>query len=70
MGYTIANVDLGAVYGQTSYSADDYKEKELNLTASYAITKSLSTSLLYANIDAQSNVDDNNYGSITVEYTF
>ena len=73
LGYTIANVDLGAVYGQTSYSADDYKEKELNLTAGYSITDSLSTSLLYGNISADSNdstTADNNYGSITVEYTF
>ncbi len=70
LGYSIADVDLGLVYGQTTYSSLDDKEKELNLTASYAITKSLSTSLLYANIDAQSNDDDNNYGSVTVEYTF
>ena len=70
LAYSIADIDLGLVYGQTTYSSLDDKEKELNLTASYAITKSLSTSLLYANIDAQSNDDDNNYGSVTVEYTF
>ncbi|MBP9615662.1 MAG: Opr family porin, partial [Aliarcobacter sp.] len=70
LGYSIAGVDLGLVYGQTTYSSLDDKEKELNLTASYTITKSLSTSLLYANIDAQSNDDDNNYASVTVEYTF
>ena len=70
LAYSIADIDLGLVYGQTTYSSLDDKEKELNLTASYPITKSLRTSLLYANIDAQSNDDDNNYGSVTVEYTF
>lgn len=70
LAYSIADIDLGLVYGQTTYSAADDKEKELNLTASYAVTKTLSASLLYANIDAQSNVNDNNYGSVTVEYKF
>ena len=74
LAYSIAGVDLGAVYGKTTYSNDDYKEGELNLTAGYSLTKSLSASLLYADINADGNSlsggVDKNYGSLTVKYTF
>ena len=54
LGYTVASVELGALYGQTTYGTnDDFKEKELNLTAGYPITESLATSLLLADIDGE-----------------
>ena len=75
LGYSIAGVDLGAIYGVTTYGSADYKEKELNLTAGYSITESLSTSILYANIDgdeadATNATTDQNYVLASVEYTF
>ena len=73
LGYTIAGVKLGALYGQTTYSNADYKQGELNLTAGYSLTKSLSTSLLYADISADgsdSSGVDRNDGSLTIKYTF
>ncbi len=75
LGYTIAGVELGALYGVTTYGSADYKEKELNLTAGYSITESLSTSILYANIDgdeadATDATTDQNYVLASVEYTF
>ena len=74
LGYSIVGIDLGALYGETTYKSADYKEKELNLTAGYSITESLGTSLLYANIngdeaDANGTVDQD-YVSLTVAYTF
>lgn len=74
LGYTIVDVELGALYGVTTYETDDFKEKELNLTAGYSITESLSTSILYANIDGdEASADattDQNYVLASVEYTF
>ena len=75
LGYSIAGVDLGAIYGVTTYGSADYKEKELNLTAGYSITESLSTSVLYANIDGDeadtaNATTDQNYVLASVEYTF
>ena len=76
LGYTIVDVELGALYGVTTYEADDFKEKELNLTAGYSITESLSTSILYANIDGDESdisgdaTTDQNYVLASVEYTF
>ncbi|MDY0051640.1 MAG: Opr family porin [Aliarcobacter sp.] len=74
LGYSIVGIDLGALYGETTYNSADYKEKELNLTAGYSITESLGTSLLYANIngdeaDANGTIDQQ-YVSLTVAYTF
>jgi hypothetical protein len=75
LGYSIVGIDLGALYGETTYSSADYKEKELNLTAGYSITESLSTSVLYANIngdesDTTNGTADQDYVSLTVAYTF
>ncbi len=71
VGYTIADVELGALYGQTKYDAD-YKEKELNLTVDYSITESIATSLLYGDVNAdETNGDvDDKYFLASVEYTF
>lgn len=74
LGYTISDVELGALYGQTEYSADDFKEKELNLSVGYSFTESLGTSVLYVNVDGDSK-DTNSVGDYdkwiaAVEYTF
>lgn len=71
LGYTIADVELGALYGETKF-ATDYKEKELNLTVGYPITESLATSVLYGEVNAdEANGDsDDNYVLASVEYTF
>lgn len=76
LGYTVADIELGALYGQTTYGTSDFKEKELNLTASYPVTEALATSLLFANIDGDesdtlgSPTTDQNYVLASVEYTF
>ena len=72
LGYTIADVELGALYGVTTFEAADLKEKELNLTAAYPITESLATSILYGDVNAdEANGDsDDKYVLASVEYTF
>lgn len=70
LGYTIADLELGALYGQTTYGAADDKEKELNLTATYPITESLAASILYGDVTAELSDDDYNKVLASVEYTF
>ena len=77
LGYTIADVTFGALYGQTDFDVDsitkDLKEKELNLSVGYAFTESLSTSVLYVNVVADSkDTDHSDYDKwiATIEYTF
>ncbi|WP_151943661.1 Opr family porin [Aliarcobacter butzleri] len=77
LGYTIADVTFGALYGQTDFDVDsitkDLKEKELNLSVGYAFTESLSTSVLYVNVDADSkDTDHSDYDKwiASIEYTF
>lgn len=76
LGYTIVGVELGALYGVTTFESNDLKEKELNLTAGYSITESLGTSILFANIDSDESdtsndaTTDQNYVLASVEYTF
>ena len=71
LGYTIADIELGALYGQTKFERD-YKEKELNLTVAYAFTDSLEASVLYADIKADKDYGDLDYNKIlaSVEYSF
>jgi hypothetical protein len=71
LGYTIADVELGALYGETKFGTD-FKEKELNLTVGYPITESLATSVLYGDVNAdEANGDsDDKYVLASVEYTF
>lgn len=71
VGYTIAEIELGALYGETKFNKD-FKEKELNLTASYPITDYLATSILYGDVNAdEANGDSNDkYVLASVEYTF
>lgn len=74
LGYTLLGVELGALYGETTYSEDNFKEIELNLTVGYSFTDALSTSILYANVNSDSadlNTDpDDKYILATVEYSF
>ncbi|MCT7634074.1 Opr family porin [Aliarcobacter butzleri] len=74
LGYTIADVTFGALYGQTEYSSDDFKEKELNLSVGYAFTESLGASVLYVNVDGDSkdttSAGDYDKWIATIEYTF
>ncbi len=75
LGYTIAGVELGALYGETTYESKDYKEKELNLTVGHSFTDSLKASLLYAVINADSadtraTAYDDKYVFAKVEYKF
>jgi hypothetical protein len=71
LGYTIADIELGALYGETKFGSD-FKEKELNLTAGYPITESLATSILYGDVNSdEANGDsDDKYVLASVEYTF
>ena len=70
LGYTIADLELGALYGQTTYGSTDDKEKELNLTATYPISESLAASILYGDVTAELSDDDYNKILASVEYTF
>ena len=70
LGYTIADVELGALYGQTTYGSNDDKESELNLTAAYPITETLTASILYGDVNAEVSGDDYNKVLASVEYTF
>ncbi len=70
VGYTIGAVALGALYGETEYGVNNDKEDELDLTAEYTITESLTASLVYADINAEVGSDDYNKVLATVEYTF
>ena len=69
LGYTIADIELGALYGQTTYGSTDDKEKELNLTATYPISESLAASILYGDVTAELSDDDYNKIWASVEYT-
>tara|TARA_B100001063_G_scaffold205613_1_gene200611 strand:+ start:445 stop:1563 length:1119 start_codon:yes stop_codon:yes gene_type:complete len=67
VAYSVAGIDLGAAYAQTK--AASLKDKELNLTADYSFTDSLSASLLYVDINAET-MSDSTYGSVLVSYSF
>lgn len=70
LGYSVAGVDLGVLYGQTEYNSTDDKEKELNLSAGYSFTESLAASILYVDYDAEVSANDYNKVLASVEYTF
>ncbi|MCG3689062.1 hypothetical protein L5F65_10235, partial [Aliarcobacter butzleri] len=55
------------------YDTNRIKENELNLSASYAFSESLATSLLYVNVDTETSLNDEpDYDKwiATIEYTF
>lgn len=72
VSYTIADIELGALYGSTKYSEDAKKEKEFNLTAAHNFTEELSASLVWANINSDENEEYSNYNKYlaSVEYKF
>ncbi len=70
LGYSVSGVDLGLVYGQTTYGAADDKEKELNLTVGYSFTDSFSGSVLYGDVTAEDSVDDYNKVLVSLNYSF
>lgn len=71
--YSIYGVDLCALYGITKYSdgTDKFKEKELNLSATYGFTDNLSAGLMWVNVDTNNN-NDTKYNKYlaSVEYSF
>ena len=71
LGYTIADVEFGALYGETEFE-QDFKEKELNLTVGYPFTESLAASILYGDVTADKDYGDVDYNKVlaSVEYTF
>ena len=67
-GYTIAGVELGALYGQSTYGTTDDKWKEFNFSVDYGVTDELSLGALYVNVDDTS--DEYNRFSFTAAYAF
>lgn len=68
IGYEIAGISLGALYGETKYVS--VKEKELNLMAEYSFTDTLSASALYADIKNDDSAEDYNKFLASISYTF
>lgn len=68
--YTIADINLIAVYGQSKYESDNNKEKEFDLTAEYAISEELTVAATYINVDAQASSDDYDKVSLLLQYSF
>uniref|UniRef100_UPI000EF4890F Opr family porin n=1 Tax=Poseidonibacter antarcticus TaxID=2478538 RepID=UPI000EF4890F len=70
LGYTIAGVELGALYGETDFVANS-ESSELNLMAGYSFSDSLSLGLLYVDYDLEgSSASDYKEYSATLAYTF
>jgi len=70
LGYTIAGVELGALYGETDFDTNS-ESSELNLMAGYSFNDSLSLGLLYVDYDSEgSSNDDYKEYSATLAYTF
>jgi len=70
LGYTLAGVNLSALYGETDFSVSS-EEKELNIAADYSFSDNLSLSVLYVDYDLEgSDSSDFNSVSGTVTYSF
>jgi len=70
LGYSIGAVDLGALYGETDFAANS-ESNELNLSAGYSFTDSLSLGLLYVDYDLEgSSLSDYKEYSATLAYSF
>lgn len=67
-GYSIAGVELGALYGQSEYGASEDKWKELNFTVDYGITDELSIGAVFVDVD--DTTEDYNRISFTAAYAF
>ncbi len=68
VNYKIADVELGAMYGEMKYGSD--KDKEFDFTVDYSITDNLSVGALYVNLDAENSDDDYDKVTLTIEYSF
>lgn len=70
LGYSVAGVDLGLLYGETEFSTSS-EETELNISADYAISEELSLGLLYVDYDLEGSASsDYNSISATIAYSF
>jgi len=70
LGYTLAGVELGALYGETDFDANS-ESSELNLMAGYSFTDSLSLGLLFVDYDLEgSSTSDYKEYSATLAYSF
>lgn len=65
----INGVALSAIYGTTDYGTNS-NEKELDITAEYAIADNLSLSAVYVDVYAQSADDDYDKLALTLAYSF
>lgn len=62
---TVSKVELGALYG--IIEAGTKEDKELNITADYSFTDSLSGSFLYVDVSGDNEAD---YSSVSLSYSF
>ena len=73
LGYTVADIELSALYGKTKYdttTTSGDSEKELNLSAAYSFSDELSASLLYVDVNAEAATDDYNKVVASLTYAF
>lgn len=69
IGYSIGEVGLNVLYGETKYASD--KEKELNIYSEIEIIDDvLEVELLYVNVNAENSDDDYQKYIVEVEYSF
>mgnify|MGYP001193213207 CR=1 FL=1 len=70
IGYSIGEVSLNALYGETKYEGDK-KDKELNIYSEIEIIDDvLELELLYVNYKADNSDDDHQKYIVEVEYAF
>ena len=70
IGYSIAGLDLGVLYGTTDFGTNS-EETELNVSAGYSFTESLTLGLLYVDYDLDgSTASDFDSYSATLAYSF
>ena len=70
LSYTMAGVELGALYGETDFVANS-ESSELNLTAGYSISDSVSLGLLFVDYDLEgTSASDYKEYSATLAYSF
>jgi hypothetical protein len=69
IGYTIGELGLFAVYGNTKYDTDS-KNDELNLIVEYRFTEEISGKILYVDYDDQGSDSDYNKILASVSYAF
>ena len=69
---SIAGIDLGLLYGTTSYdnSGTSKDESEINLTLKTDLAKNTNLSIIYSNINAEVSTSDSNYYKVQLTYSF